>query len=396
MIASGKKLFWLTLAALAILAVLAGGKFLYLFFYLAFFLFIIPYIWLRISLNRLNGRVEVSAPYVEVGQILAVKYLIDNHPAGRFPYLELTSLIDLSSTVTIQSRIVCIEAGEKAVFRFNINCRRRGKYDLRSFSVKTGDPFGIFQLSKTIAADQVITVYPRLQQLPLLNPLAHQNFGNLAVSNRQFENYSQIADLRRWQTGDSKKKIHWKQSARHDMLLVKNYEQKGDATLNIFIDMAAASYSTDRLRLLEDLAVEAAASLIFHNLKHSIALEVFSQLFHRHSLVGTQPRDFWVIMDQLVTLATLAEEPFHYFISGCSYYLAPNSVLYLVTPQLDPVTAASILTLRIKGFNLVLLYLYLEELALETIKLLTNLREAGVRVLPITSDPDDIYDRAAL
>jgi hypothetical protein len=101
-------------------------------------------------------------------------------------------------------------------------------------------------------------------------------------------------------------------------------------------------------------------------------------------------------MDQLVTLATLAEEPFHYFISGCSYYLAPNSVLYLVTPQLDPVTAASILTLRIKGFNLVLLYLYLEELALETIKLLTNLREAGVRVLPITSDPDDIYDRAAL
>lgn len=396
MTVSGKKLFWLTLATLAILAVLAGGKFLYLFFYLAFFLFIIPYIWLWISLNRLHGRVEVSASYVEVGQTLTVKYLIDNHLAGRFPYLELTSLLDLSSTVTSQSRIVCIRAGEAASFSFNVNCRRRGKYDLQSFSVKTGDPFGIFQLSKTLAADQVINVYPRLQPLPLLNPLAHQNFGNLAVSNRQFENYSQIADLRRWQAGDSKKKIHWKQSARHEMLLVKNYDQKGDATLNIFIDMAAASYGTDRQLLLEDLAVETAASLIFHNLKHSIAVEVFSQPFPRRSLVGSQPHDFWVVMDQVVTLAALEAEPFHHFVSGCSYYLAPNSALYLVTPQLEPTVAAFILALRLKGFNLVLLYLYLEEPAPETIKLLASLREAGVRVLPITSDQGDAYDRAAL
>ena len=396
MIEPTKKRFALVLVILAVLAILAGGKFLYLFFYLAFFLFIIPYAWLRISLNFLSGSVEVSSPYAEVGQSITVMYVIKNHPYGRFPYLELTSILDLASTTKTQSKIVCIEAGEQVTYSFDIPCRRRGKYDLKSFRVKTGDPFGIFQLSKILAADQEITVYPRLRSLPILHPLAHQNFGNLAVSNRQFEDYSQVSDLRNWHAGDSKKKIHWKQSARQDRLLVKNYDQKGDATLNIFIDMAAKGYDYDKDRLLEDLAVETAASLVFHNLKTRIAVEVFSQLFSQHSLVGAQLRDFWAIMDQVVTLEATAAKPFHHFVIDCSYYLAPNSSLYLITPLLDPPAATNFLKLRLKGFNLVLLYLCNEYLAQERIRLIESLREAGIRVLLLSSAPGDSYGSAEL
>jgi uncharacterized protein (DUF58 family) len=396
MIETTRKFFVLVLIVLAILAILTGGKFLYLFLYFALFLFIIPYSWLRISLNRLKGRVEVPSSRAEVGQYITVKYVIKNHSSGRFPYLELSSFLDLASSAKTESKIVCIEAGEQVSYSFDIYCRRRGKYDLKSFRVKTGDPFGNFQLSKTLAADQEITVYPRLRSLPTLNPLAHQNFGKLAVSNRQFENYSQVSDLRNWHAGDSKKKIHWKQSARQERLLVKNYDQKGDATLNIFIDMAANGYDYDKNNLLEDLAVETAASLLFHNLKVSTAVEVFSQSFSRHSLVGTQLRDFWTIMDQVVTLKKAAAKPFHNFVVDCSYYLAPNSSLYLITPQLDPLAAATFLKLRLKGFNLVLLNLCDEDLVQERIRLIESLREAGIRVLLLSSDPGDYYGRAKI
>jgi len=396
MTGSSKKIFWLALAVLAALAILAGGKFLYLLFYLALFLFIIPYTWLRISLNRLHGRVKLTEAYAEVGQSINVQFIINNHPAGWFPYLELTSLLDLSLNAASQSRIVCLDPGEETSFNFNLYCRRRGKYDLQAFSIKTGDPFGIFKLSKPLFADREITVYPRLKPLPLSSPQASQNFGNLAVGNRQFENYSQVSDLRSWRAGDNMKKIHWKQSARHERLLVKNYDQKGDTTLNLLIDMAASAYRGDWQHLLEDLAVEVATSLIYQNLKHNLAVKIFSQPFHRYNLVGSQPRDFWGIIDQVVTLAATASGSFCQYVNTTSYYLTPNSTLYLISPCLEPEAVISYLALRLKGFNLILFYLRGGETTPNTLKLLTTLREAGIRVLPVTFDPEENDERAAL
>lgn len=85
MIEIKKPYFLIALFLLAAAALLAGGRFPYLFFYMALFLFLIPCLWLRLSLGRLSGDIEVSSTYSEVGQTLTVLYRVKNSSGGGSP-----------------------------------------------------------------------------------------------------------------------------------------------------------------------------------------------------------------------------------------------------------------------------------------------------------------------
>lgn len=361
-------------------ALLAGGKFTYLFFYLALLLFLLPYLWLRLSLKHLTGNIEVSAAYAEVGQHLTVKYIIENSPSGRFPYLELTNMIGSSFQAPAEERIIGLEAGENAVYRREVLCTRRGKYDLKSFQVKTGDPFGFFQLTKPLAAGEEIKVYPRLRFFPEITLSARQHYGELPVRERHFEHFSQVSDLREWREGDSMKKVHWKQSARQDRIVVKNFEHQGDTTLNIFVDMCGTSYRHDSEHKLEDLAVETAASLLFFNLRENVPVEIFSEPVPAMRLYGRHPRDYREIMDRVISLAPRGKTAFSLFVHRWSYYLAPTSSLYLLTPRLELADAAVFLRLKQRGFFVVLFYLAPEEPGPREKSLLDKAEKAGIKV----------------
>ncbi len=367
------------LLALAGTALLAGGKFPYIFFYLTLFVFLVPYIRLSRGLKRLTGDIRVSAEYGQVGQPLAVDYRVQNPPGGAFLFLEMVSLPG-AALPGARDRVISLEGGDTAHYREEVRFSRRGIYDTGSFRVKTGDPFGIFTLEKSLAQGRTIKVYPHLKPFPGVTPPARQHFGDLPVKERQFENYSQVADLREWQEGDSVKRVHWKQTARQGRLVVKNYAHKGDAALNIFIDMGERSYRRDRGHLLEDLAVEAAASFVHENLKAGIFLQVFSQALPRGRLLGRHFRDYREIMDHLIALSPGEHGNFTAYVDSRSYYLTPRSSLYLLTPSLSLPGAAVYLNLKERGFSPALFYLALREPGPEERVILQRVKEAGVQV----------------
>jgi uncharacterized protein (DUF58 family) len=375
----------LTLGAIALLAALAGGKFPYLFFYLAAMVFLVPCIRLRSSLGRLKGDVQVSSPYAEVGQSLKVRYRIINSTSGRFPYLELQDVVG-GLTQARQVEIVNVNPGQTAVFEREVSCARRGKYDLKTLTVRTGDPFGFFQLEKSLAAGQEIRVYPRLQKFPEINIPPRHHFGDIRVKNPSFESYSEIASLREWRDGDSIKKIHWKQSAKVNSIVVKNYERKGDSSLTIFLDMHRKSYRHDSNHRLEDLAVEATASFVHVNLCDNLPLSVFCASAERSPLCGKSPGDYRGIMDHLIAVSPVGKGAFSSFVHRESFFLPPQCSLCLITPSVDLTDAAVFLNLKQGGFSPVLFYLVRDETEPAIGNLLRSLREAGIRihVLPAT------------
>ncbi len=48
-----------------------------------------------------------------------------------------------------------------------------------------------------------------------------------------------VSDSRRYQPGDQKATINWKQSAKHDQLYVNEYEAERTATVDFFLDINA-------------------------------------------------------------------------------------------------------------------------------------------------------------
>ena len=381
MIEINKPVFFWALAVLGIAVYLAGGQLFYLFFYLTFLFFLVPLLWLKLGINKLKGKVTVSAEYGEVDREIEVSYFIVNSQFGFFPYLELANMVSGSFNSPSEGKFVALPAGYEASFTRMVKCTRRGIYDLETFQVKTGDPFGLFKLSRPLSSGIEIKVYPRVKKIPGVILPARQRFGNIRVKEHQFENYTHISYLREWQEGDNAKRIHWKQSARQRRLVVKNYELTGDASLNIFLDMNVRSYSNDEGHLLEDLAVESAASIIYLSLQDKIAVNVFSEPLAVEMITGHQLRDYRLIMDRIISLAPTGKSSFVNYVNHLSYSLTPKSSLYLFTPHVGIEEATLFLTLKQKGFYPVVFYLALNEGDAIKNKMLDKLRESGLDIV---------------
>lgn len=375
-----KPLFPAVVIVLAAAALLAGGRLLYLFFYLLLLLFLIPCLQLQLGLRRLSGDIEVSSTYCEVGQTLTVLYRISNSPAGRFPYLELAGMAGESFGKADEVMVVALDAGERSIYRREVKCNRRGRYDLEGFLVKTGDPFGVFKIVKPLATGKVIRIYPQLKIYSDPALAARLHFGEVAVRDSACENFSEIADLREWRQGDSVKRIHWKHSARRDELVIKDHPPGADTSFHIFVDMGRESYRHDCDHLLEDLAVEYAAWLIHFALGKGMRVRVFCELLPSGGLCGRQPADYREIMDELITLSPAGKSSFEEYVHGQSYCLASEDTLDLITPRLDLSGASMILHLKQRGFSPVLTYLSFSRAAEENNAALRRLKEAGAEV----------------
>ena len=368
----------LLILSYALIAIFVGGSFLYFFLYLATLLYLIPLVWLLYSMKQLSGSIDVSAKRAEVGSSLLVKYTIRNSASGRFPYIELTNVVGSSFQEASSEKIVNLDANDSAAFEKEVTCTRRGKYSLQEFLVKSGDPFGLYKLSKALAAGEDIIVYPKIIFPAGVYPSARQHFGDLVVREKYFENISLLSDLRKWVPGDSLKKVHWKQSARQDKIIIKNYEKKGDALPKIFIDMSRKSYLDDKEHCLEDQAVSIAASLIYFFLSNRVAVEVISEYFREGSIKGRNQGDFIAIMDELITFSPTGNTVFYQYLNNYCRFTPGTGTLYVLSPQLTLQDASILLYLKQKGHIIILYYLVKEAPDSSTAGILEQLRDSSI------------------
>ncbi len=379
MIEVRKPLVLIFIILLGIASILVGGKPLYFILFLSVFLYLTPLLWLLASLYNLKGSIEVSARRAEVGNTLTVTYSISTS-SGRFPYLELANVVGSSFQDDYENRIVTLDSNDSAIFEKRVMCNRRGIYSLQDFKVKTGDPFSFFKLSKSLTSDAEVIIYPKIVSPDINNLSARQYFGDLVVNEKYFENISLISDLRNWYPGDNIKKIHWKQTARQGNIVVKNFENKGDASPKIFIDMNKKNYRLDSENRLEDLAVSTAASLIYYFLVNGVTIDVLSELIPGSLIKGRSYDDFTAIMDKVITLTPVGKVDYASFLNTYRHYFSSKGALYIISPSLTSKDVSILLYLKQKGYFITLCYLTKNSLELSDTESLEQLRSTGINL----------------
>jgi uncharacterized protein (DUF58 family) len=131
-----------------------------------------------------------------------------------------------------------VPAGQscKGVYRGRFT--RRGRYRLGPLRVSTRFPFGL--LCRTIAVGQTdtLTVFPRLGRLT--RSWATRQRESLAGSDLRERRPGPEGDfygVRQWQSGDSRRRIHWRSSARLGELLVRQFGQPRNRDLAVLLDL---------------------------------------------------------------------------------------------------------------------------------------------------------------
>lgn len=121
---------------------------------------------------------------------------------------------------------------------YQIRLPERGRHRVGPLTVSTAFPFGFVRHTVTLAAEQELIVYPRLGRLS-----AQWQRSRVTVERgvrRAKQTGRAPGDMfavREWQAGDSSRWIHWRKSARHGELIVKQFERQGDHQVAVLLDL---------------------------------------------------------------------------------------------------------------------------------------------------------------
>ena len=115
---------------------------------------------------------------------------------------------------------------------------RRGPVSATSWTVSTSDPLGLLVGRKRQPDVEAALVLPRFTSLA--NTRQVHELEAAAAAPRAGSG-TELFGVREYRPGDSLRRIHWRSSARHNELIVREFEPPGVQTLGIFVDPSPSS-----------------------------------------------------------------------------------------------------------------------------------------------------------
>jgi len=131
-----------------------------------------------------------------------------------------------------------LPAGEARAGSYRGRIAQRGRYQLGPLRLSTRFPFGLFCHTESIGKTEPLLVFPRLGRLTRTWMARHHQA--FAGANRREQRPGVDGDfygIRPWRSGDSRRWIHWRTSARAGKLMVRQFEQPRNRDLALLLDL---------------------------------------------------------------------------------------------------------------------------------------------------------------
>ena len=220
---------------LAVAALASGSTALTFLFYLL--LFVLGGSWLvcRLSLRGLEAGFALDRQTAQVGETMTVSYTVRDR--SHLPKLWLDVHNPAAMSVRIPGHALSLRGGQQRSWSVQVPLTRRGHHRIDPMVIRTGDPLGLFEAYATVGPGTTLVVTPRVEKLPLLQLPAAMVEGTSALPERSIQTTPLVGGVRPYVPTDGFNRIHWRSSARHGELQVKEFEVQHTANLWIFLDL---------------------------------------------------------------------------------------------------------------------------------------------------------------
>jgi uncharacterized protein (DUF58 family) len=212
-----------------------GGALYVRLLYLGGLLIVSAWLITAMSLRGIKVQRTARSQRGTVGDIFEEHFEISN--MSRLPKLWLEVINETNIPNATGSRILTFLRGkQKRIYTARTWLTNRGGFVLGPTTVTSGDPFGIFRVSKQFPAKSSLMVLPLLFRVdefvspPGLLP------GGKAIRRKSMDVTPHASGVREYVSGDPMKRIHWPTSVRRDQLMVKEFEQDPQSEVWLFLD----------------------------------------------------------------------------------------------------------------------------------------------------------------
>ena len=216
-------------------SVVDGAGFYIRMFYLGVLLIVLTWLLTIFSLRGITVERRARSLRAAVGDIFEEHYEVINSSIIPKLWLEISNETVIPHATG--SRVITLLRGrQKRSYTSRTWLISRGGFLLGPTTITSGDPFGIFRVSKKFPADSSLVVLPMLVNVSeFLSPPGLLP-GGKAIRRKSQDITPHASGVREYVAGDAVKRIHWPTSIRRNQLMVKEFEQDPQAEVWLFLD----------------------------------------------------------------------------------------------------------------------------------------------------------------
>jgi uncharacterized protein (DUF58 family) len=209
--------------------------------------------WLVVARVRLHVERSISPDVVESGtpttvtvQVAALgplptprAWALDLVPGaeGATPPVELPPLPGLARG----SR----RAAARPVLRYDLTPERRGVHEVGPLAIEEHDPFRLMGLRHVAGRTSRLVVTPRVTDLEAEPAGSVSAEGESERVQRRADGGDDDLGTREYRAGDPLRRVHWRATARHGELMVRQEEQRSSPRSIVLLDTRAAAFPRD-------------------------------------------------------------------------------------------------------------------------------------------------------
>ena len=335
-------------AVLVIAAFSTGLQFLFYLLYLAILVIGGSYIVVRLGLTDLEAGYAVSQLHGHVGDPLRVTYTLRN--TSRLPKLWLEVHNPTTLPGGLPGRALSLSGRQERSWLIRAPLTRRGHFRIDPLAIRTGDPFGFFEASAAVGQGVSIVVYPRLEPVPAWKLPAANIEGSHAAPERTLQTTPLATSVRPYAPGDSMNRIHWKSTARHGEIQVKEFDLEQTADAWIILDLQRAIQTGRGDESTTEAAIRAAAAIADKALIENRAVGMTVNARRPAYLPPDRGgRQHLKIMQLLAALEPDGEAPLVESLVQSVGRLRRGMTAVIITASVDPAWVRVLSTLRGRG-----------------------------------------------
>lgn len=213
---------------------------------------------------------------VAVGEPLTIELMVKNQASHPKTLLQVRDMVPIALGSPQVTAIELVPAQSTYSWSYDCPTERRGVYRWQEVELRTATPLGLFWCRRQQSVKAVAVIYPGalpLSRCPVVDELG-QDVSQIRQSNVRPQTSVEgvTRTLRPYRWGDPTRLVHWRTSARHGELRVRELETfTGGIDVVICLD-SAANWEADQF----EQAVIAAASLYRYAIQHGIQASLWT------------------------------------------------------------------------------------------------------------------------
>lgn len=314
------------------------------------FLIGIAYGWACMLRDQVNATRRTLGTWVVVGDQIREQFTLIN--GGLLPVL-WARVHDRSDAPGYHvDRVETASPGDRRTWHTFGMCQRRGVFHLGPWDLEMGDPLGFFRVMHRYGESATIVVYPRASHLPAIELPRGRAPGRSTSSDRALEDTMLVGGSRDYAPGDPLRRVQWKASARHDRLIVHEFDREPSGDLWLILDLHATVQAGQEAESTVEYGIILTASLAAQFLRQGERRAVGLATSGRAPIVIPPARgqaQMWTILEALALAEPSSDVPLADLLRQAGPILGTGRSLVILTPSQDPAWVASLLPLMAAG-----------------------------------------------